>query len=242
LSNGYFDCTVYNCTQIQEIYGNNTAISNDTAVSDNILTNLFFFSTGFHGALGLLFIILINLFFAGASSTTITSRISFALARDEAFPFGKHIAKISKVTDSPLYVCLLVFVVDCLILSLSFINQSAFFAITGLSTMFFQWSYAIPIFTRVTVRRNMIFPHDQGFALGWLSIPIGWCACVWLFVTGIFFFWPFNYPVNSQNMNYVPVVFGFIVLVALIYWIVYARNHFKGPPRQKNVSTYEKDE
>jgi len=187
-------------------------------------------------------ILLINLIFAGIASTTITSRITFALSRDEAFPGGRYMAKVNSFTMSPLGSCFLVWVIDNLIISMSFINTQAFYSITGLATIAFQVSYAIPILTRVTIRRNFIFPSNQGFALGWLSFPCGWCGGLWLLITSIFFFWPTTFPVDPSSMNFVVVVVTFIFLVATIYWWAWARNNFKGPPRQKNVATSEQSD
>jgi len=142
----------------------------------------------------------------------------------------------------------LVWAIDNLILFLCFINTTAFYSITGISVICFQISYAIPILLRVIVRRNNIFPKDQGFALGWLSFPIGWCGAIWLIITSMFFFWPTCYydctgnatnTVSADTMNYSVVVITFALIVGTIYWWAYARRHFTGPPRQKHEWTKE---
>jgi amino acid transporter len=41
-------------------------------------------------------LLLINFFFAGFSSLTVTSRIGYAMARDKAFPYSKFLAIVHK--------------------------------------------------------------------------------------------------------------------------------------------------
>jgi len=101
LSNGYFDCSVYNCTEINLWMGSDLGQGPNNTISDSIITNLFVMTLGYKGGLAFSFLLLINLFFAGYASTIVTSRIAFALCRDEAFPGGRYFAKVSKVTFAP---------------------------------------------------------------------------------------------------------------------------------------------
>jgi amino acid transporter len=66
---------------------------------------------------------------------TVTSRIGFAMARDGAFPFSKHLYKINPKTKTPDRVILLVFVWDVLLCLLPLINTTAFAAITSITTI-----------------------------------------------------------------------------------------------------------
>jgi amino acid transporter len=70
------------------------------------------------GAIAMSVLVLINLFFAGFSSMTVTSRIGFAMARDNAFPGSKflyHVTPINKVPDRQV---ILVFLIDVVLLLL----------------------------------------------------------------------------------------------------------------------------
>ena len=49
-------------------------------------------------ALAIICVLIGNLFFAGFSSLTVTSRIGFAMARDGALPFSKFFAKVDEKT------------------------------------------------------------------------------------------------------------------------------------------------
>ena len=111
-----------------------------------------------------------NVFFAGVASVTVTGRITFALARDGAFP-GSHVLATAHPTlkcvlekrcsqnqgaravkacavrvrfsRSPVNAILFVFVVDALLLLLPLVPDNgltAFYSIINLSTLGFQIS------------------------------------------------------------------------------------------------------
>lgn len=44
-------------------------------------------------------------------------------------------------------------------------------------------------------------------------------------------FFPSQYPVTKDNMNYAVVIIGGILILAAIYWIFSARHWFVGPKR-----------
>jgi len=70
--------------------------------------------------------LLINLFFAGFSSMTVTSRIGFAMARDGAFPFSKQLHYVNPTTKAPDRVILLVFCIDVALCLMPLISPTAF--------------------------------------------------------------------------------------------------------------------
>lgn len=178
--------------------------------------------------------ILINLFFAGVSSVTVTSRITFALIRDRAFPFSQHLEGVTKKHQTPAKAIFLVFILDALILLLPLTNPTnglvAFSAITGLATIGFQVSYGIPIFLRVaTASGRAVMKNSPGFFSRYCAIPSGIIASIWLFGTSVFLFFPIAAPVDDQNMNYVCVVVGGVVIMMALYWVLGGRTRFNGP-------------
>eukprot|EP01124_Arcella_intermedia_P010886 TRINITY_DN17390_c0_g1_i1.p1 TRINITY_DN17390_c0_g1~~TRINITY_DN17390_c0_g1_i1.p1 ORF type:complete len:550 (+),score=49.13 TRINITY_DN17390_c0_g1_i1:40-1689(+) len=198
---------------------------------EDALLNIFTFAVGSTGAFGLYMLLLFNLFFAGMSSVTITSRITFALARDGAFPGSEKIAYLSETTKSPVVALWFVFFFDAIILLLDIANEATFLAIIALTTIGFQLSYSIPIFCRLVFQTHTFV---QGpWNLGKASIPIGTLGVIWLWFTSIIFFWPTEFPVDETNMNYAVVVVGIVAVVAAVYWALYARHHFLGPKREE---------
>ena len=68
---------------------NNPYVGLDGA--DQPIIGLFYYTAGSKGGLALSILMIINLFFAGSASLTVTTRISFALARDGAFDPRQHL-------------------------------------------------------------------------------------------------------------------------------------------------------
>ncbi|CAF1350281.1 unnamed protein product, partial [Rotaria sp. Silwood1] len=173
------------------------------------------------GALALTILLIINLYFAGMSSLTVTSRIGFAMARDGVFPLSFYLRWIFKPTKTPLGNVIFVFVIDSLLLLLQLASSTAFSAILSIATLGYQISYFMPIFFRCTTARHT-FPLGE-FNLGRFSLPIAIISAVWLFITSIIMFFPAEYPVTKDNMNYAVVIIGGIAFLAGAYWIISAR-------------------
>lgn len=133
-------------------------------------------------------LLLFNIFFAGFSSMTVTSRIGFAMARDQAFPFSNFLKQVHIKTKTPIVMIGLVFVLDALFCLLPLVSTTAFAAITSITTIGYQISYAIPIFLRVTYAKNSF--KKSSFHLGSFSILIGYISFIWLVVTSTMFLFP----------------------------------------------------
>ena len=151
------------------------------------------------------------------------------MARDGVFPFSRYLRWIYQRTKTPLANVLLVFVVDALLLLLQLASSTAFVAIIAIAALGYQISYLMPIFFRCTAARNT-FPKGE-FHLGRFGFPIAIISSIWLTVTSIFMFFPAEYPVTKDNMNYAVVVIGGILSIAAVYWLVSARHWFVGPKR-----------
>lgn len=215
----------------------------------NLFVQAFTTSDGVYhkvGAVSMTVLLLINIFFAGFSSMTVTSRIGFAMARDGAFPSSKFLYKVSSKNKAPARIIGLVFVLDVLLCLLPLISTTAFEAITGISAVGYQISYAIPIFCRLTVSKNTF--KKSTFNLGWAAIPIGWISVVFLCITSVFFILPFkledDQSITAENFNYNIAVLGLILFMALVYWYLPApygaRHFFTGPKRIHDETENEK--
>eukprot|EP00347_Sterkiella_histriomuscorum_P010495 403376063 len=198
------------------------------------------------GAIAMTVMLIINLFFAGFSSMTVTTRIGFAMARDGALPFSKFLYKINPRTKTPDRMIFLVFMIDCLFCLLPLINDTAFAAITSITCIGYQISYAIPIFLRVTFARKTF--KKSSFHLGPFSTIIGCISVTWLCVTSVFFLLPIEFDEDGNQtaeiFNYTCVVVGGVIFVSLVYWFFPApfgaRHFFVGPKRDDIVDEIKK--
>jgi amino acid transporter len=151
------------------------------------------------------------------------------MARDGVFPFSSYLRWIYKGTKTPLANVIFVFFIDCLLLLLQLASTTAFAAIIAIATLGYQISYLMPILFRCTSARKT-FPVGE-FNLGRFGIPIAIISSIWLIITSIFMFFPAQYPVTKDTMNYSIVIIGGILIIAAIYWIISARHWFVGPKR-----------
>ena len=175
-------------------------------------------------------LLLINTFFAGFSSLTVTSRIGYAMARDLAFPYSKQLGYIHPNNKTPIAMICLVFVLDALFCSLPLISTTAFDAITSITTIGYSISYMIPILLRITYSRKTFLRSD--FHLGRFSIVFGVISVSYLFFTSLIFLFPTQLQdgkLTAEVFNYTPIVLAVVLIIAAIYWWLpkpYGARHF----------------
>ena len=221
---------LFSCDKLSDIVNNDDA-STSNPNTGNAAVNLFVLTCGHTVGSALAWLIAINLFFAGLSSVTVTGRITFALARDGAFPFSRALSSVHPEYKSP--ICALVFVgaIDGLILLLPLDKENGnivYTAIIGLSVIGFQVSYAIPIVLKTFVPQPN-FPVTS-MDLGRFSFACGAVSSFWLLFTSALLFLPVQFPMTLANMNWLCLIVPLTVIVGLLNWHFHSRHHFKGPP------------
>ena len=80
---------------------------------------------------------------------------------------------------------------------------------------------------RITVGREH-FEHGK-FSLGRATVPLGVLSALFLCTTSLILLWPPSGPVTAANMNYTVVVLAAGATIAGVWWLAWARTHFKGP-------------
>ena len=185
----------------------------------------------------LTWLIVINLFLAGVASVGVTGRITFALMRDNALPYGQFFSRVHPTLRSPINALFFVCFIACLILLLPLDDNGtiAFYSIIGISTVGFQVSYAIPIFLKAYYQPSY-FPITP-FNLGKFSFPMAVISTSWLLGTCCIFFLPTSYPVDSTNMNWVVVVVTGAMFLCGLNWVLNSRFHFRGPKRYRHTES-----
>eukprot|EP01038_Epipyxis_sp_PR26KG_P014579 gene14579-19579_t len=217
----YVMCLLFSTTDIS------AALNGPTK---NAAANVFYLSCGRTWGQILTWIVVINLFFAGISSVAVTGRITFALARDNAFPYSSNIASVHKTLKSPINAIMMVCVVDAFIQLLPLIpknGSTAFTSIVGLCTIGFQVSYGIPILLKL-LYPSRPFPVTP-MALGIYSKPIGIISCLWMFGTSFLFILPTQYPLEPSTFNWLILVLAIVFIFCYFNWIYNSKFTFKGP-------------
>ncbi|KAE8153706.1 amino acid permease [Aspergillus avenaceus] len=157
------------------------------------------------------------------------SRLTWAFARDEGFPFSEFFSHVSPRYKIPLRSLFLVTLITVLIALINIGSSAAFNAVLSLDTLALYASYLVPIFF-ILIKRIRTESIAWGpFTLGRWGIPINVFSL--LYGTYILIFLPFPdaQPVTAEGMNYGAPVFGVALLFAVIDWFVRGRYKWQGP-------------
>lgn len=180
------------------------------------------------GGFGLLFLILGIMLFAGIGALTAASRCTYAFARDGAIPGFTAWQKVNKKLDVPVNAIILSAVVDCLLGLIYFGSSAAFNSFTGVATICLSTSYGVPILINVLRGRRAV--KHSSFSLGRFGYAINITTICWIVLAVVLFCMPVSLPVTPSTMNYASVVFAGFATISVVWYFVYARRHFTGPP------------
>lgn len=216
-----------------------------TLTSPSLMTGfqLFIDAIGPAGGKLLIMIAIVAQLFCGMASVTANSRFIYAFSRDGAVPGHRVWRRINPRTRTPTNSVWLA-VSLAFLLGLPSLYQNAgysvvFFAIVSIGTVGLFVAYLIPVFLRL---RNRDFQPGP-WNLGWWSKPVGWVAVIWVMFIGMVFFLPAFYPwlpgqkidgvnVGLNNFNWSGPLMLTIFLVIGGWWLLSAKNWFKGPQVQ----------
>lgn len=180
------------------------------------------------GGFGLLFLILGIWLFAGIGSLTVASRCTFAFARDGAIPGWRLWSKINTKLDVPLWGIILSTAIDCILGCIYLGSAAAFNSFTGVATICLSTSYGVPILVSMARGRKAV--KHSPYSLGRAGYMVNGVAVLWIVFSIALFCMPTAVPVTASSMNYASVVFASFASISFIWYIIYARKNFTGPP------------
>ncbi len=183
-------------------------------------------AVGNRGAELLLLIVIGAQLFCGMSSVTANSRMIYAFSRDGALPGSGVWHKVNKRTRTPTNAIWLA-AVGALILGLPYLwNYAAYAAVTSIATIGLYIAYVTPTYLRL--RQGESFKRGP-WHLGRWSYVVGWIAVTWVAIITILFMLPQVGPITWTTFNYAVFAVLAVIGFAGIYWLVSAKNWFKGP-------------
>jgi amino acid transporter len=199
-------------------------------------------AVGQTGGLLILLLVIGAQFFCGMSSVTANSRMIYAFSRDGAIPGHRFWHRINPRTRTPTN-SIWFAAVGAFILGLPYLfNPVAYAAVTSIAVIGLYIAYVTPVFLRL--RLGDAFQPGP-WNLGRWSRTIGTIATIWVVFIAILFLLPQVTPVdNPANFNYAPVAVGVVILFAGGWWILSAKNWFKGPKVQgstEELAAIERD-
>lgn len=146
--------------------------------------------------LSILFIL--NNFGNGFNHYTVTSRVAYALARDNAFPLSGWIKKLNRDTKNPDNANAFVFFVESFLLVIYILNSDVYDNLTSLCAIGVHSSWLIPISLRFYKQCSGAQLPVGKFSLGRYSMIAGFISASWLLITCFAFMIPPYYdPVNG---------------------------------------------
>ncbi|KAG9520426.1 amino acid transporter, partial [Aureobasidium melanogenum] len=168
-------------------------------------------------------------FFMGQGCMIAASRVTFAYARDDCFPFSNIWKRVNKHTQTPVNAVWLNTGVACVMLLLIFGGSLAAGAMFSIGAIAAFVAFTTPIFIRVFFVGNRFRPGPWN--LGKLSIPVGVIASAFVVLMVPILCLPsvVGKELTAKTMNWTCVVYGGPMFMIMIWWVVSARKWFKGP-------------
>ena len=151
------------------------------------------------------------------------------VARDEGLPFGRWIAKVDAAGTYPINSILVVWVFVVLINLITLGSVVAFEAIVSLQILALMSTYLVSLSCVVWRRLFGVPLPSSPWTLGRAALPINLIGIAYCLYLMIFLPWPGGVPVTPATMNWACVMFGGIMIIAAIYYVVYARKVYRGP-------------
>ena len=66
------------------------------------------------------------------------------------------------------------------------------------------------------------------WSLGWLGLPINCLGVLYGLYILAYAVMPSTYPVTAADFNYAPVMFGGVILLPLVYYVIWGKR-YRGP-------------
>jgi len=185
-------------------------------------------------AKSILIITCLGQFFCGMSCITAGSRMLFAFSRDRAVPGHKIWTKVDK-NRNPSNAAFGLGIAALIVTIPALWSAVAFFAVTSMAVIGLFGSFAIPIWLRW--RKGDAFKQGEwnlGKKWKWMA-PL---AVLEIVVVSVYFIMPttpagvpWGKSFDIKAANYTPVTFVVVLGGALLWWVLGAKKHFKGPVR-----------
>lgn len=113
----------------------------------------------------------------------------------------------------------------CIFLGIS----GAFNAIASAAVVALSVSYDMPVTINILRGRRMLPETRHSKLPDWLAWSVNIVAIMYACVTTVLFVFPPTMKVTCDSMNYAIVVFGVVIVISLVQWVVDGRKSYMGP-------------
>ncbi|KAI1389019.1 amino acid transporter [Hypoxylon trugodes] len=187
------------------------------------------------GGLALTVLVLVITLFCSISITVAASRCTWAFARDNAIPLAHIWSKIDKRHGTPILALALTTLIEMLLGLINLGSSSAFLAFVSVGVISLAVSYGIPIVISLFHTRKEV--NSARWTMGkYLGLIVNLLAVAWIAFEVVLFSMPTALPVTEASMNYAIVVFLGFMMLSAIWYGVYARKVYRGPPESDGLT------
>ncbi|KAM5343930.1 hypothetical protein ACJ41O_012467 [Fusarium nematophilum] len=196
-------------------------------------------------------LIIVMCFSAIVGIVAATSRMFWAFARDRGLPFWPTLSKVGARTNVPVWAIAVTSVISCLIGLINIGSAIVYNAFISVSVSGLYSSYmmaaALLLYRRCGKGYKMPDPSclpaladteaGEGQSLAWGSWHIPGIfgiinnafACIFILIIWFFSFWPPQALVEANSMNYASLMTGGVAVLSTLYYVLWAKNVYKGP-------------
>lgn len=171
-------------------------------------------------------------FFVVTTAVQANARSFYAFSRDNGLPDRGVFARINKRTGTTVNAVWLV-IFPCILLGLlGLASYYAISAIFSLAALGMDLSYLVPIVSRQIFANHPEVQYVPGpFSLGngWFGRTVNIIAIFWTIFECVILSIPLSLPITGTGFNYSWVIMVGVLLLAMIWYVVYARRHYHGP-------------
>ena len=184
------------------------------------------------GTVGLLMAIFLPILCTCIDIYITAGRTLWALARDNATPFGKFLGRVDPRWKNPFNATLVCGCI-CTIMGCIYVGSTtAFNAFVGSFVLLSSSSYIAAIMPHLLARRSNVTPGPF-WMKGLLGYAVHGISCSYIAVFIVIFCFPYVLPVEASNMNYSCVILGGLTIFISFFWMYKGRKGYQGPQALK---------
>jgi amino acid transporter len=181
------------------------------------------------GTIILMVMVLLVTLFCSIGITNGASRCTWAFSRDKAIPCYGLWQKT--YADRPLYALALVTVIEMLLGLINLGSSSAFTAFASVGVIALSVGYLVPIAISLFSGRKEV-SHARWNCGTIIGTTANVLAVAWIAFQLFLFSMPAALPVDEVSMNYASVVLMGFAAISLVWYAIWGRKVFNGPPEE----------
>lgn len=163
---------------------------------------------------------------------TAAIRLTFAMARDNALPFGEKLATVNPKTQTPIVPAVTIGIISVIILVINIANIQIFTVLTSIGIIMVYLAYLMVTGPMLKKRFQGEWPpkdlKEGGyFTMGAWGLPVNILAVVWGIAMAVNLAWPREavYGTPWYNTWGAFVYIGIILGAGLLWYFIKGRNH-----------------